>query len=330
MFERFTDRARRVVVLAQEEARLLNHSYIGTEHLLLGLIAEGEGVGAVALRQLGVELHATRDAINEMIGASTGTSPAGHIPFTPRSKRVLELALREGVQLGHNYIGTEHILLGLIAEGDGVAAQILIRRGLTLADVRAEVIQILTSHGLPASPPAGGWASTPGDSGTHKPLSPGLRDALEAATALASDGTVGSQHVLAVFDAWDDLAAHAALRTGGFDSTALDVHLAQWPVAGTRDETPEQWGARVADITTDEGAVVIRLTDDALRDQIANAIEQGLGAQVAADLGRLLKDLRVIRGSSVSEAGHAAEAPAAGGDEDDEEQGGADEDDGGA
>ncbi len=123
VFERFTDRARRVVVLAQEEARLLNHNYIGTEHILLGLIHEGEGVAAKALESLGISLEAVRSQVEEIIGQG-GSSPSGHIPFTPRAKKVLELSLREALQLGHNYIGTEHILLGLIREGEGVAAQV--------------------------------------------------------------------------------------------------------------------------------------------------------------------------------------------------------------
>ena len=125
MFERFTDRARRVVVLAQEEARLLNHNYIGTEHLLLGLIHEGEGLAAKALESLGVSLDQVRSQVEDMIGVGTAT-PQGHIPFTPRAKKVLELSLREALQLGHNYIGTEHILLGLVRENEGVAARILL------------------------------------------------------------------------------------------------------------------------------------------------------------------------------------------------------------
>ena len=131
MFERFTDRARRVVVLAQEEARLLNHNYIGTEHILLGLIHEGEGVAAKALESLGISLEAVRAQVEEIIGHG-GQAPSGHIPFTPRAKKVLELSLREALQLGHNYIGTEHILLGLIREGEGVAAQVLVKLGADL------------------------------------------------------------------------------------------------------------------------------------------------------------------------------------------------------
>ena len=146
MFERFTDRARRVVVLAQEEARLLNHNYIGTEHILLGLIHEGEGVAAKALESLGISLEAVRSQVEEIIGQG-GSSPSGHIPFTPRAKKVLELSLREALQLGHNYIGTEHILLGLIREGEGVAAQVLVKLGADLSRVRQQVIQLLSGYG---------------------------------------------------------------------------------------------------------------------------------------------------------------------------------------
>ncbi|HVM11094.1 MAG TPA: ATP-dependent Clp protease ATP-binding subunit [Actinomycetota bacterium] len=145
MFERFTDRARRVVVLAQEEARLLNHNYIGTEHILLGLIHEGEGVAAKALESLGISLEAVRQQVEEIIGQGQST-PAGHIPFTPRAKKVLELSLREALQLGHNYIGTEHILLGLIREGEGVAAQVLQKLGADLNRVRQQVIQLLSGY----------------------------------------------------------------------------------------------------------------------------------------------------------------------------------------
>jgi ATP-dependent Clp protease ATP-binding subunit ClpA len=145
MFERFTDRARRVVVLAQEEARLLNHNYIGTEHLLLGLIHEGEGVAAMVLESLGISLEAVRAQVEEIIGQGQ-SAPTGHIPFTPRAKKVLELSLREATQLGHNYIGTEHILLGLIREGEGVAAQVLVKLGADLSRVRQQVIQVLSSY----------------------------------------------------------------------------------------------------------------------------------------------------------------------------------------
>jgi ATP-dependent Clp protease ATP-binding subunit ClpC len=152
MLERFTDRARRVVVLAQEEARSLDHNYIGTEHLLLGLIHEGEGVGARALESLEVSLAAVRQQVEEIIGRGQ-QEPPGHIPFTPRAKKVLELSLRESQQLGHNYIGTEHILLGLLREGDGVAAQVLVRLGTDLDQVRQRVIQLLHGHRAEAPGP---------------------------------------------------------------------------------------------------------------------------------------------------------------------------------
>ncbi len=163
MFERFTDRARRVVVLAQEEARMLNHNYIGTEHILLGLIHEGEGVAAKGLESLGISLEAVRSQVEEIIGQGQ-QAPSGHIPFTPRAKKVLELSLREALQLGHNYIGTEHILLGLIREGEGVAAQVLVKLGADLSRVRQQVIQLLSGYqgkeAVAAGGPAEGQPST--------------------------------------------------------------------------------------------------------------------------------------------------------------------------
>jgi ATP-dependent Clp protease ATP-binding subunit ClpA len=143
VFERFTDRARRVIPLAQEEAQRLNHNYIGTEHLLLGLLREGDGVAAKALASLGISLEAVRAQVEELIGQGQ-TAPTGHIPFTPRAKKVLELSLREALQLGHNYVGTEHILLGLIREGEGVAAQVLARFGADHARLREQVLRLLT------------------------------------------------------------------------------------------------------------------------------------------------------------------------------------------
>ena len=143
MFERFTDRARRAVVLAQEEARRLDHDYIGTEHLLLGLASERDGVAGKALASLDISIEAIRRQVEEIVGQGRA-APTGHIPFTPRSKKVLELSLREALQLGHNYIGTEHILLGLIREGEGVATQVLVALGANLNRVRETVIQLLS------------------------------------------------------------------------------------------------------------------------------------------------------------------------------------------
>src|SRR6476660_5720403 len=151
MFERFTDRARRAVALAQEEARMLNHNYIGTEHILLGLIRESEGVAAKALESLGISLEAVRQQVKAIIGRGQ-QAPSGHIPFTPRAKKVLELSLRESLQLGHNYIGPEHMLLGLVREGDGVAAQILVKLGADPNRVRQQVIELV--HGYQGKEPA--------------------------------------------------------------------------------------------------------------------------------------------------------------------------------
>ena len=172
MFERFTDRARRVIVLAQEEARMLNHNYIGTEHILLGLIHEGEGVAAKALESLEISLDAVRQQVEEIIGQGQ-QAPSGHIPFTPRGKKVLELSRREAEQLGHSYIGTEHILLGLIGEGDGVAAQVLVKLGADQNRVRQQVIQLL--HGHQAQEPI-----SVGSAARELRMLPGVQARLEA------------------------------------------------------------------------------------------------------------------------------------------------------
>ena len=167
MFERFTDRARRVVVLAQEEAKGLNHNYIGTEHILLGLIKEGDGIAAKALAELDISIDNVREQVQDMIGQGQ-QAPTGHIPFTPRAKKVLELSLREALQLGHNYIGTEHILLGLIREGEGVAAQVLVKLGADLTRVRQTVIQLLSGYQAgKESATVGGGEPAPNDKGSQ-------------------------------------------------------------------------------------------------------------------------------------------------------------------
>ncbi len=163
MFERFTDRARRVLVLAQEEARLLNHNFIGSEHILLGLIREGEGAAAQALESLGISLEAGRQRVAETTDAP-GTPTSGSPPFTPSAKKVLELSLREALALGHNYIGTEHMLLGVVREGEGVAAQVLVNLGADLSSVRQQVIQLLSGYaGAAGDLPAAGVAISPAD-----------------------------------------------------------------------------------------------------------------------------------------------------------------------
>ncbi|MBA3339584.1 MAG: AAA family ATPase, partial [Geodermatophilaceae bacterium] len=190
MFERFTDRARRVVVLAQEEARMLNHNYIGTEHILLGLIHEGEGVAAKALESLGISLEAVRSQVEEIIGQGQ-QAPSGHIPFTPRAKKVLELSLREALQLGHNYIGTEHILLGLIREGEGVAAQVLGKLGADLNRVRQQVIQLLS--GYQGKEPATSGGPAEGGPSTSLVLDQFGRNLTQAARENKLDPVIGRE-----------------------------------------------------------------------------------------------------------------------------------------
>jgi ATP-dependent Clp protease ATP-binding subunit ClpC len=165
VFERFTDRARRVLTLAQEEARLLNHSFIGTEHILLGVMREGDGVGAEALRSLGVSLDVVRVKVVEIVGASTSI-PGGPPPFTPRAKKVLEVALREALQLNHSYIGTEHILLGLMREREGVAATVLANLGVDLSRVRQTVNTLMTGR---SDPQVGKLVEEPSGTMLHEP-----------------------------------------------------------------------------------------------------------------------------------------------------------------
>jgi ATP-dependent Clp protease ATP-binding subunit ClpC len=167
MFERFTDRARRVMLLAEEEARRLNHDYIGTEHILLGLIREGEGVAAKTLGSLGISLQAVRGQVEEITGRGR-QAPSGRIPYTPRAKKVLELSLREALQLGHKYIGTEHILLGVIRDGEGPAAQVLVNLGGDLNQVRQQVIQVLHGHQGEKDPGLAGAALRSGKAGRGK------------------------------------------------------------------------------------------------------------------------------------------------------------------
>jgi ATP-dependent Clp protease ATP-binding subunit ClpC len=192
MFERFTDRARRVVVLAQEEARMLNHNYIGTEHILLGLIHEGEGVAAKALESLGISLEGVRQQVEEIIGQGQ-QAPSGHIPFTPRAKKVLELSLREALQLGHNYIGTEHILLGLIREGEGVAAQVLVKLGADLNRVRQQVIQLLSGYQGKEPAAAGAGAGSEAAPSTSLVLDQFGRNLTQAAREGKLDPVIGRE-----------------------------------------------------------------------------------------------------------------------------------------
>ena len=256
MFERFTDRARRVVVLAQEEARLLNHNYIGTEHILLGLIHEGEGVAARALQSLGIRLDSVRSQVVETIGQGH-QSPSGHIPFTPRAKKVLELSLREALQLGHNYIGTEHILLGLIREGDGVAAQVLEKLGAELTKVRHTVIQQLSGASGGDDPaPAGTAPSGRGSTASGSTVLDQFgRNLTQMARDHVLDPVVGRQtEIERVMQILSRRSKNNPVLIGepGVGKTAIVEGLAQRIVAG---EVPDTLTAKQI-YTLDLGALV--------------------------------------------------------------------------
>ena len=250
MFERFTDSARRVVVLAQEEARLLNHHYIGTEHILLGLVHQDEGVAARALRSLGIRLDPVRSQVLKTVGKGR-RSPSGHISFTPRAKKVLELSLREALHLGHNYIGTEHILLGLIREGGGVAAQVLEKLGADLPEIRDSITGLLAG-GEGEDPPGPGPVRARGtaDSITLK----GLR--IPARHGVTAEERAAGQAFVVDVTAWLDLAP--AGRTDDLSET-LDYGLVAEAIH--RRVSDEQWNLietvaeRVADLVLENPRV---------------------------------------------------------------------------
>jgi ATP-dependent Clp protease ATP-binding subunit ClpC len=289
MFERFTDRARRTVVLAQEEARLLQHSYIGTEHILLGLVHEGDGVAARALGSLGITLTDVRGDVERIIGKGK-KALGGHIPFTPRAKKSLELALREALALNHNHIGTEHILLGLIREGDGVAARILLDRAGELSLVRQRVLELLgtTAEATPGRGPrwlrrppfgrsaagAGGVETTlePEESGgSELRTTPAADLSLEQAARLAGAGPVGSHHLLLAALADAESAAARTLVSLGIDLEGAREALRNADVTGSSDELPEEAGRR---------HMTVRVTEHLLRLEAADPVIVKLGRRV--------------------------------------------------
>jgi ATP-dependent Clp protease ATP-binding subunit ClpA len=293
MFERFTNSARHVVVLAQEEARGLQHNYIGTEHVLLGLLGETGGVAAQALDRFGLTRDGAREEVKGIIGIGKKTV-SGHIPFTPRAKKTLELALREALQLQHNYIGTEHILLGVIREGDGVGAQIIKNRA-DLTAVRMAVLDLLpgvplqarrsrrwlrrlvhTGFGEPGRQVEAGEAGQPGETTTELRTTPAADTSLEEAARLAGPNPVGSHHLLLAALADPDTAAARALASLGVDLGQAKEALLSADVTGTSDEPPEDAGRR---------QMLIRVTDDKLTIEAADKEIVRLGRAALNALG---------------------------------------------
>jgi ATP-dependent Clp protease ATP-binding subunit ClpA len=277
MFERFTNKARHVVVLSQEEARRLSHNYIGTEHILLGLLGEPDGVAYKVLATFNLTLAGVREEVAQLVGAGK-QEPKGHIPFTPRAKKTLELALREAVGLHHNYIGTEHILLGLIREGDGVAAQIM-KKHADLLEIRMAVLDRLPAeNGRPARgrswfrPIAGRRQfetgeepeGSEGGEATALSATPAADATLTAATRLAGEQPVGSHHLLLAALADSTSAAAKALAALGVDLGQAQEALREVDVAGTSDEQPEEAGRRQMNIEVDEELMTIVVTDPVL------------------------------------------------------------------
>jgi ATP-dependent Clp protease ATP-binding subunit ClpC len=300
MFERFTNRARHAVVLAQEEARRLGHNYIGTEHILLGLLGEPEGVACRALQGFGMSLEGVRGEVAAIVGAGTGT-PGGHIPFTPRAKKTLELSLREALQLRHNYIGTEHILLGVIREGEGVAAQVL-QQHAELSQVRAAVLDLVPAVGDEPTGARRWLRRRRGSAGPGEPAevgagvehavlnaTPAVDATLSEATRMAGPEPVGSHHLLLAALADPDTAAARALTALGVDLDQAKEALSSADIAGTSDEPPEEAGRRQMVIRMDAGRVTVVATDRVII-EAAQAALVALGDQ-AEPSGTIRGDL---------------------------------------
>ena len=275
MFERFTQRARQVVVLAQEEARRLNHNYIGTEHILLGLLSEASGVAGRALDTTGLTLSEARKQVEESVGRGKGT-PQGHIPFTPRAKKILELALREALQLRHNYIGTEHILLGIMREGEGLGAQVIARHGIDFDELRKTVLALV---------PPGEQSSRRrrwlrGSRGQSIELSPDddLRTtqaadvSLDEARRLAGASAIGSHHLLLAAISDDSSAAAKALAGMGLDLAIARQALRTVDITGTSDELPEEAGRRRIKLHVTDGRLVLETDDPTLLADATSAV----------------------------------------------------------
>jgi len=270
MFERFTTRARHAVVLAQEEARRLDHDYIGTEHVLLGLLGEPDGAAARALRGLGISLTSTRTVIESIVARGTA-SITGHIPFAAPSKKVLELSLREALQLGHNYIGTEHILLGLVRAGDGPAAKALEQQAGSLEAVRDAVVAEINR-------------ATPGGEGTTRDAArtPAAEAVLATAQALAAGAPVGSHHLLEAMVLLEGSLGGNTLAALGVDAAAVAAKIDELGIDGTTDVTPQDAAARQMEIHVDDDEVRIVLRDPTSR-EIALALTATMGNPIRGD-----------------------------------------------
>jgi ATP-dependent Clp protease ATP-binding subunit ClpA len=311
MFERFTNPARHVVVLAQEEARQLQHNYIGTEHVLLGLLGEPRGVACQALERFGITRDGAREEVKAMIGLGKH-QPTGHIPFTPRAKKSLELALREALQLHHGYIGTEHILLGLIREEKGVAAQIMRKHSPDLTPIRMTVLDLVAA--APTSPVGGPhWlrrrsAVLPGETiergepaeagepaGRYVELrtTPAADSSLTEAARLAGSQAVGSHHLLLAAIGDPDTAAAQALAALGVDLEQAREALRTADVAGTSDEQPEEAGRR---------QMVIKVTDKQVTIEARDPLIVSVGRAAVDALGRNAAQPGTIRGDLPSSA----------------------------
>jgi ATP-dependent Clp protease ATP-binding subunit ClpC len=303
MFERFSNEARHVVVLSQEEARFLNHNYIGTEHILLGLLGEPGSIAGTVLASFGM----TRDGVRAEVEAKIGrgkSQPAGHIPFTPRAKKTLELSLREALAIKHNYIGTEHILLGLIREGEGVAAQIL-REHADLLEIRAAVLDAVSADPVESaegteetnavlrwlrtrlSRHAASVPFTPDMPGAEPATrgTPAVEAALQQAARLAGPLPVGSHHLLLA--ALDDAnsAASSALASLGVDLDELRGKLRSAQITGTSDEQPEQAGRRQMAIQVSDEILTIVATDPVIVEAGKKAL-RAAGERAAAATAR--------------------------------------------
>jgi ATP-dependent Clp protease ATP-binding subunit ClpC len=304
MFERFTSQARHVVVLAQEEAQRLQHNYIGTEHVLLGLLGESGGVAFQVLERFGMSLDNARDEVRAIVGAGKGTA-SGHIPFTPRAKKTLELALREALQLQHNYIGTEHILLGLVREGTGsgggTGAKVLRQHSADLMPIRMAVLDL-----VPAAPAeagrgrrwlrrrsAGGPSEAAGPGESELRITPAADTSLSEAARLAGSQPVGSHHLLLAALGDPGTAAARALSALGVDLEQAREALRNADVTGTSDEQPEEAGRR---------QMLIRVTDKQLTIEASDPVIVDLGRAALHALGDEADPPGTIRGDQPASA----------------------------